>query len=63
MKYIAGAMEDYSMKETYNCWQLKGQIDEFNISREKRVFKSHIFVFDESISAQGNSEKEIGAAM
>jgi len=50
-KYIAEVMEDHSIKETDDWWRFKGRVEDFNVSRKKKVFKSHIFVFDESMSA------------
>ena len=50
-KYIAEVMEDHSMKEIDDWWRFKSRVENFNMSRKKKVFKSHIFVFDESMSA------------
>ena len=39
------------MKETDDWWRFKSRVEKINVSRKKKVFKSHIFVFDESMSA------------
>ena len=50
-QYISTVMEDPTIKEKDDWWRFRKRLIDFNKIRETKFFGSHIFVFDESMSA------------
>ena len=50
-QYIASIMEDNQKKEIDDWWRFSAWVDKCNVHRKRKVYASHILVFDESMSA------------